>query len=72
MSTIKMTTTDKVINLMMRKDGITVEEAQKVGFKQPTIAAIRVAARRGLKTSIVKRKGELTRYIATKKPAKKA
>jgi hypothetical protein len=55
---------EKLIRLMSRPDGATLHDLWNSGFQQPSVFALKIAERHGLKTSIVKKKGELTRYIA--------
>jgi hypothetical protein len=55
----------KLLALMSRKDGATLADLGKVGFKAPAIQALRIAERRGMKTRVVKPEGELKRYIAS-------
>jgi hypothetical protein len=57
---------EKPIKLFTRPNGATMHDTWEAGFKYPAIAALKVAERRGLKTNIVKKSGELTRYIARK------
>jgi hypothetical protein len=49
---------------LTRKDGATLTDIGKAGFRYPAIQALRIAERRGMKTSVVKKEGELTRYFA--------
>jgi hypothetical protein len=55
---------DKLVALMTRPNGATITDLQAAKFKRPSIAALRIVAHRGFKTSVVKKKGELTRYVA--------
>jgi hypothetical protein len=56
----------KLIALMTRKDGATIQDVSKTGFKGPTKAAMRIVENQGFKTSVVKKAGELSRYVAKK------
>jgi hypothetical protein len=55
---------EKLIRLLSRPDGATLTETKKCGFEYPAIMALRIAERRGYKTSVLKKPGELTRYVA--------
>jgi len=55
---------EKLIALLTRKDGATMHDTWNVGFEYPAMLALKIAERRGYKTSVVKKKGELSRYIA--------
>jgi hypothetical protein len=61
----------KLIALMARKDGATLTDIKKAGWKFPAIVALKIAERRGYKVSVKKPKpGELTRYVAKAGAAK--
>jgi hypothetical protein len=49
---------------MSRKDGATIIDITGAGFKYAAMQALRIAERRGYKTSTKKVPGELTKYIA--------
>lgn len=55
---------DRLVKLLMRPEGATMHDTWNAGFYFPAKVALKLAARRGLKTKVVKVKGELTRYIA--------
>ena len=55
---------EKLIKLFTRPDDATMHDTFNAGFAYPAMAALKIAERRGLKTSVIKKKGELTRYIA--------
>jgi hypothetical protein len=42
----------------------TITDTVEAGFKYPAINALRIAERRGYKTNVIKKDGELTRYTA--------
>lgn len=63
---------EKLITLFKRPTGATLAEIKAAGYDYaPGIFALRIAERRGYKTSVVKKDGERTRYLA-KGAAKKA
>ena len=45
-------------------NGVTIGDISECGFKYSAVAALAIAARHGFKTSVVKKNGELNRYIA--------
>jgi hypothetical protein len=55
---------EKLVRLMCRPTGASMHDLWNAGFKYPAMAALKIAERRGLKTSVIKKKGELTRYCA--------
>jgi hypothetical protein len=55
---------EKLIALLVRPNGATMHDLWNAGFQYPAKAALKIAERRGLKTSVKKVKGELTSYIA--------
>lgn len=55
---------EKLISLFKRPNGATLEDTVKAGYKYPAVFALRIAERRGLKVSVVKKEGERTRYVA--------
>ncbi len=55
---------EKLVKLMSRPGGATISDLSGAGFKYAAMAALKIAERRGLKTSTKKVPGELTRYIA--------
>jgi hypothetical protein len=55
---------EKLIKLFTRPNGATVHDTMEAGFNYPAMAALRIAERRGYKTSVVKKPGELSQYIA--------
>jgi hypothetical protein len=57
---------EKLIKLFTRPNGATLTDTVEAGFKYPAVAALRIAERRGYKTNVVKKAGELTRYTARK------
>jgi hypothetical protein len=58
---------EKLIALMARKDGATIQDFQGVdGFNIPSMAALRIAERHGYKASASKKPGERTVYKAAK------
>jgi hypothetical protein len=58
---------EKLIALMARKDGATIQDFQGVdGFNIPSMAVVRIAERHGYKASASKKPGERTVYKAVK------
>jgi hypothetical protein len=57
---------EKLIKLFVRPTGATLADVVDSGFKYPAIQALRIAERRGYKTSVKKQPGELTCYFARK------
>jgi hypothetical protein len=57
---------EKLIKLFARPNGATLTDTVEAGFKYPAVAALRIAERRGYKTNVIKKEGELTRYTARK------
>jgi ribosomal protein S12 len=56
---------EKLIALMLRKDGATIADFQTVdGFNIPSMAVVKAAQRAGYKADASKKPGERTRYIA--------
>jgi hypothetical protein len=55
---------DTLVRLLSRPDGATLHDTWNAGYYFPAVFALKLAERRGYKTSIVKKKGELTRYKA--------
>lgn len=62
---------DRLIRLMLRPGGATVHDTWNAGFYYPALVALKMAARRGLRTNVVKVKGELTRYVARRSVARR-
>ena len=58
---------EKLIKLVTRPNGATLTDIGAAGFKYPAIQALRIAERRGYKTSVSKKPGELTVYKAVKR-----
>ena len=58
---------DKLLKLFMRPQGATLEDTSKAGANRPAIAALNIFKKRGYKTSVVKKAGEPTRYLARMK-----
>jgi hypothetical protein len=57
----------KLIALMVRKDGATITDFQGVeGFNMPSMAVVKIARRAGYEASASKKQGERTRYVARK------
>lgn len=56
---------EKLVKLFRRPNGATLADTVEAGYKYPAVFALRIAERRGLKTKIVKKEGEPTRYVAT-------
>jgi hypothetical protein len=54
---------EKLIKLFVRPNGATLAETVKIA-KRPALMALRMFERRGYKTSVVKKAGEPTRYLA--------
>jgi hypothetical protein len=54
----------KLVKLLSRPTGATITDISEAGFKYAAMAAMKIVERRGYKTSVVKKPGELTRYIA--------
>jgi hypothetical protein len=57
---------DKLVKLFSRPNGATINDLVDAGFKYSARQALRIAERRGLKTSAKKPDGENTRYYAKK------
>ena len=57
---------EKLIKLFTRPNGATMHDTYNAGFEYPAMAALKIAERRGFKTNVIKKSGELTRYIARK------
>jgi hypothetical protein len=55
---------DTLVRLLSRPNGVTIGDISECGFKYSAVAALAIAARHGFKTSVVKKNGELNRYIA--------
>jgi hypothetical protein len=56
---------EKLIALMVRKDGATIQDFQQVeGFNIPSMAVVKAARRLGYEADASKVPGERTRYIA--------
>jgi hypothetical protein len=51
---------------MTRPKGATLAEIKAAKFKAAAMAALKIVERRGYKTNVVKKDGELTRYVARK------
>lgn len=58
---------DDVIRLLLRKKGADLHELLSVGPKQAAATTMKMAERRGFKTSQMKLAGSLTRYYARKR-----
>jgi hypothetical protein len=59
---------EKLIALMLRKDGATIQDFQGVdGFNIPSMAVVRAAQRQGYEASASKQPGERTVYKAVKR-----
>jgi tRNA U34 5-carboxymethylaminomethyl modifying GTPase MnmE/TrmE len=57
---------EKLVKLFTRPTGATVQDVAEVKFYGPAIAALRIVERRGYKTNVIKKSGELSRYVARK------
>ena len=55
---------EKLVKPFCRPNGATLTDTKEAGFECPAMAALKIAERRELKTSVVKKKGELTRFGA--------
>jgi hypothetical protein len=57
---------EKILKLLTRPEGATMHDTYNAGYHYPAVFALKIAATRGYKTSIIKPKvkGELTRYVA--------
>ena len=56
---------EKLIALMLRKDGAGISDFQQVeGFNLPSMAVVKAARRAGYEASASKKPGERTRYVA--------
>jgi hypothetical protein len=55
---------EKLIKLLSRPEGATMHDTWNIGYKYPAVFALKIAATRGYKTSVVKKPGELARYVA--------
>lgn len=55
---------DKLVSLFTRPSGATLTDTWNAGYKYPAMQALKIAERRGLKTSSSKADGEMTRYFA--------
>jgi hypothetical protein len=60
---------EKLLKLFRRPNGATLEDTVEAGYKYPALFALRIAERRGYKVKVIKKDGELTRYVATGSPA---
>ena len=59
---------EKLIALMLRKDGATIQDFQGVeGFNIPSMAVVKAAQRAGYEASASKKPGERTVYKAVKR-----
>jgi hypothetical protein len=56
----------KMIALMSRPTGADLHELKKAGWKAAAMAALKLVERKGYKTNVVTKKGELARYVARK------
>jgi hypothetical protein len=54
----------KLIALMTRPKGATLADIKAAKFNAAAMQALKIVERRGFKTSVVKKDGELTRYVA--------
>jgi predicted nucleotidyltransferase component of viral defense system len=57
---------EKIVKLFTRPNGATINDLNEAGFKYSARQALKIAEHRGLKTSVKKPDGELTRYYAKK------
>ena len=57
---------EKLLKLFHRPQGATLADVVAAGANRPAMMALRMFERRGYKTSVVKKEGEVTRYIARK------
>lgn len=55
---------DKLMSLFTRKEGATMHDTWNAGYKYPAMQALKIAERHGLKVSVKKENGEMTRYFA--------
>jgi hypothetical protein len=56
----------KLIALMTRPKGATLADIKAAKFNAAAMQALKIVQRRGYKTNVVKKAGELTRYVARK------
>jgi len=61
---------EALVKLMTRPNGATITDIQQAKFKAAAMQALKIVGRRGYKTSVVKKAGELTRYVAKAGAAK--
>jgi hypothetical protein len=55
---------EALVKLMTRPNGATITDIQEAKFKAAAMQALKIVGRRGYKTNVVKKAGELTRYVA--------
>jgi len=55
---------DKVIKLLARPNGATLQDTKDAGFKYAVAVAVKIAERNGYKVNKKKLEGEPTRYFA--------
>jgi hypothetical protein len=55
---------DALVKLMTRPNGADITEIKGTGFNAPCMQALKLVERRGFKTRVVKKAGELARYVA--------
>jgi len=55
---------EALIKLMTRPKGATLAEIKAAKFNAAAMQALKIVGRRGYKTNVVKKAGELTRYVA--------
>jgi len=58
---------DRLIKLLQRPEGATMHDTWNIGYYYPAMSALKIAERRGFKTRVNKRPGELTRYYAKRR-----
>jgi hypothetical protein len=63
---------DRIIKLLSRPNGCTRVDLNEVEFPASSMTALRIAERKGFKTSAVKKPGELTIYKAVRAKAASA
>jgi hypothetical protein len=50
---------ERIVKLFARPNGATINDLNEAGFKYSAVQALKLAERRGYKTSVVKKSGEL-------------
>jgi hypothetical protein len=56
----------KLIALMTRSNGATLADLKAAKFNAAAMQALKIVERKGYKTDVIKKDGELARYVARK------